>query len=228
MRMVRDLVIFKFSLAIVAAFLVNPAAASVVGVGNDGNGDCTFGCVARYQQVYRASLFGTGPVTISQVGFFAYQGFTIAPRTFQMTLSTSNFSVGAGLNANYAANLGADQSLFSTTTFSGTYANDDLIAFNGTFSYDPMAGDLLVDIVANVAGGGPSLWASNNPGDYGRATSWTSTVVADYVNPTYGNRTQFVFDAQNNVPEPATLAITLAGLGLLGFTQLRRKQHVTS
>jgi PEP-CTERM motif len=215
---------FGASLIAVAAILSGQVSAAVVGVGSSDGGDCTFGCVVRYQQVYRASLFGAGPVNISEVDFFAYSSPISGSRSFSMVLSTSNNPVGA-LSLTFASNLGADQVAFATSTFSGNPNLNDLLAFTGSFNYDPTAGDLLVDIVSlDVGDGGPPyLMASTNPGDFDRAYSFSSTVNADSANNNgYANRTQFVFGLQqNNVPEPAT--VLLLGFGLLAIVGTRRK-----
>ena len=76
------------SLLAFAAVMPGQASADVINVGTSGNRDCTFGCVARYQQVYSSTLFGDSPVNIAEVNFFASQFFINGSRSFTMSLSS--------------------------------------------------------------------------------------------------------------------------------------------
>ena len=211
-------------IALVVVGLVSPSlrsSAATIDVGSGGAADCTFWCVDRYQQVYKSSIF-SGPVSIDGVSFFAapdnggpnWNGTS----TWQMTLSTSINLVGA-LDPVFSNNVGGDVSIFDTRTFTGTQSVNDLITFDGagSFFYDPVNGDLLVDII-RISGlaQGVGLDRGTDPTLMDRAYAFNSTTTADGWNQGFGNRTRFTV-----VPEPSTAL--LLGLGLAGIAARHRQ-----
>jgi hypothetical protein len=186
-------------------------------------GDCTFACVTHYQQSYKASAFGTSPVAINSVSFFAsnYGSQWAAGNSWQISLSTGSYKTNA-LVGTFSQNLGLDNAVYEVKSFSGNASAGSAITFNGAFNYDPTKGDLLIDIVALGNTGGPTLaYASDSKGAFSRVYQWGNTPVG-YLGNNYGNVTSFEISAAA-VPEPASFM--LIGLGLAGLVTARRKNR---
>jgi hypothetical protein len=144
-----------------------------------------------------------------------------------MSVSTSVNPVNS-LSATFTSNIGGDNVVFATQSFSGTPAAGSLITFTGLFNYNPMGGDLLVDVKALGAIGGPAgptygpmVEANSIAGStFSRVFEWYPSPTG-YVHNSYGNVTLFSTSA---VPVPA--AAWLFGSGLLGLIGMARRKAV--
>jgi hypothetical protein len=193
--------------------------------GHSIDADCTFACVDHYQQVYGSSAFGSAPVVIRSVSFIATRyGSTWAPgNSWQISLSTSANQVDHLASA-FSANKGLDNAVFDVKSFSGTPISGSAITFDGSFTYDPTKGDLLVDIVALGSTGGPGVaYNPHSNGAFSRDYSWGNSPTGS-AEPGYGNVTLFDVKAAS-VPEPASFL--LVGVGLAGLAIGRRKKSRT-
>lgn len=215
------------------------------------DGTVPFTGVKHTQQAYSSSIF-SGPLNISSVSFTVWLSSVLPSVTpigasnWLMTLSTSRnplsissqttYSNG-GLSNIFDNNVGADATAFNILTLSGTYTKYQQITFNGSFNYDPSAGDLLVDI--KFVGG--TLPTSPNiiPMKWGGSNLNSALIAGDTSGPVYSCSplsvglsggcgalyTQFQVGAPSSVPIPATYAMLLSGLGMMGVVARRRKQQ---
>jgi hypothetical protein len=208
---------------------------------------------SRTQQVYESQLFGgdfSGPRAITAIDLRTFPG--AAPSAFfgnSVTLSdvvirlstTQRGDEGNTLSANFADNIGNDDTivysgaLTLTTATNGTLPVspfDYTIVFQNPFIYDPLAGNLLLDVnipvngTLTTAGFGFLTFDTVNAlndgvysvfnGDNGNATSGTAG--------TSGAILRVHSEAANSVPEPGTLALFAAGLVAVAATQHRRRE----
>lgn len=223
-------------LAMVVAALASGGASADVIVGGSGDDNTyPFGktdlYIGEYQQLYNAGAF-PGTATITSVGFESVKLIATGPETltFSLSLSTSPSSIG-NPSHDFAANKGADfTTVFdSSITFTGqNNGTFDLVVPTTPFTYNPAAGNLLVDVVIKSSSGsglasfnfGPSndvsrvYWIGGDP-----RSGATSVGVHE------GLLTRFTLTSAASVPEPGVLAeCGVAGvLALLGLRRRFRK-----
>jgi len=168
--------------------------------------------VTREQEVYAASAFGdptdlfliTGLTYTTVLGSGDFGG-----STFTVSLSTTSAPV-QGLSSNMDDNVGADNTLFWSGTLSGP-VGPSLTLTGGPFLYDPLAGNLLVDVT--IAGGTAQyvFFAEDDEGSVLSRMFTNGTVYDD----SSGLVTAFTYTAVPRpaaVPEPATFVLVAAGL----------------
>lgn len=206
-----------------------PVSAQVT-VGNATNGNCfPFGCAStgansRYQQAYDASAFA-GPLSFNTLTFFIYPGYSnqLNGGTFTFYLSTTSAAVSS-LSSTFNDNVGSDNALFGVFTLGGA-APSELVFTGNTFNYDPLHGNLLLDIYMNITDprsydGSSSLsyYQSEGPGVVvGRMHDFDLII-----DPRVGLVTRFSLRSDTSVPEPATALLVLTGVAGLVVTGRRR------
>lgn len=204
-----------------AALFSTAASAGTITIGGPGDansGNCfPFGCTTwapQYQQVYGSSNF-SGTITIKDLVFYNNNlpGGSLNTGTYTIDLSQTSAAVD-GLNlTNLSSNIGGHD----VTVFSGSLpalAGGMLtIALSTPYTYNPADGNLLLDINGSgLTGGGIYLDADNGSagGVFSRAmTPGCCTGTSDW-----GLVTGFTIGG--GVPEPATWAAMLLGLGMVG------------
>lgn len=201
-----------------------PAGAQLVGTGTGAN-FFPFGNSSGtiYQQVYAASDFASGQQFINAFQFFrgTSEGTTLATAVYNIFLSTTSAAVD-GLNTiDLDANRGADNTLFGTFTLGGL-APAELVFSGNPFVYDPSAGNLLIDMrITGQSTPGTAAFKANNGdagGVYSRVYNFGSGTSG------YGLQTEFSTTPVTATPEPATLLLTITGLGSVALVRRRRQR----
>ncbi len=224
----------------IAATIVSPSADTSV-EGNSNNGFpfniALFGLSSeRYEQVYSATQFGSGPLLITGLAFRPDANTGAA---FSTTLSnvsiflTTTANAPDALSSIFANNEGADKTLVRSGSLSlssadtgptgGPKAFDIVINLTTPFLYNPASGNLLLE-VQNFGGGTTTQFDSEVT--LGDPVSRVFTNDVNGANDASGNTsteglvTEFL-TAQ--VPEPSSMI--LFGSAALMFAAIRRRKQ---
>ena len=185
-----------------------------------------------YQQVYAAFAF-PDPLVITEISFFLAgrsQDYSLTT-TFALGLSTTSMTP-ASLSTNYTANRGADFATVFDGTISATSSSTVVpfvVPLDAPFSYDPAAGNLLLDVfVVNntitplgpIPPGAivvPFLWGPDPA--IARVFNFGGTGVP--LQQPDGLVTRF----SDGVPVPEPGALMLLGVGLVGVACRRARLY---
>lgn len=207
------------------------------------NEGATSGMSIHYQQVFSSGLFPTAAISINSISFgvddftsiFFGTGGTVLNGNYQIAFSTTNAVVG-GLTANLAANQGLDLSVFyNSGGISGFTAapGSPLFISGQSFVYNPLAGNLLIDIIVTNQAYLSSLDAgsfdgSDLSGDFVPIN--TSSVFQIGTNAAvtgaFGLVTTFDFSAASapsSVPEVGSMLMVGFGVAVLLYAKRRAK-----
>jgi PEP-CTERM motif-containing protein len=211
-----------------------------------GTGNCDpFGCpgflgLGTYQQVYLSTAF-PGAISIAGLTFFEGQvlgnGGLPAGGTYTLSFAYTSLAPGDLNLTNPSANIGSGGQLFFngalpalTTEASG----NELIITGAPFVYNPADGNLLLSVtITGAFNAGPALYLNEAACGPKTACPAGSSVVSSNAyfgslngtpvsggNDVGGLVTGFDYSTVGAVPEPGSLLLVLAGIGLIG---LRKK-----
>ena len=199
-------------------------ASSIIMGGTNGNNIAPFGNVnylGQYQQVYSSSEF-SGPTKIGAIAFQTLANVfnPTTPQSVEFSLGLSNTTATpSAMSSNYAVNRGANFIIVYAGTLTYTPASDgtfDFVIPIHPFTYDPGAGNLLIDINVTTPTTNQVIFLAGTETTVGRVYNLSGNGPAAF-GPNEGLYTEFTV-----LPEPSTFA--LAGLGGLGlaFSAYRR------
>jgi hypothetical protein len=232
--------LFRFlSCAVILAVASAGLFAGTIVIGTPSNGPNMFpfgGPVGgyegtRYQQAYAAADFtGLGVISIYGIDFYdpsqtAGTG-NFRSGTYDFYLSTITAGIDSLDNTSFDANLGGNNALFASLTLSGVAP--PTFTFTGTpFTFDPGAGNLLLDIrISNTSGSDVVYFAYRNGanGIFSRYHNFgTGTIGMGLV--TGFDYTTGETVTGETVPEPASgLLVGLGALALAAVVRRRRSR----
>jgi hypothetical protein len=199
-------------------FICGGAAAATVTIGGTGSGGNTIPFTSTfsssYQQVYSSAAFGSAPILISEITFYAAADLgatTLDGGTYTLSLSETSASVG-GLSANLAANVGSNNAVVYSGLSEFNYV------LNTPYLYDPTAGNLLLYVTTeNQTSGTGGIASGIDP--------LTSRAYAGISSGTDSTGLETTFAFTNAVPEPSTWAMMILGFAGIGFMAYRRKNN---
>ena len=231
---------FTKSIGLAAALVMGFAAQShAVVIGTPGQpGDGTgfpFGANpgGRYQQVYGSSLFTQGAIRLTDLSFYVSSVPTapLAPGNYTLSFSTTtrgidgledllNTNVNATDAQVFNSNVGADSAVVFNGALPAVNAGRLTIPLSGAFTYNPNAGNLLLD-VQSAASSVSSVFFDFNT-DPSVPTSRLFVAGGGLTSQPFGLVTEIVgVPAVVGVPEPASLAVV--AIGLFSLASLRRR-----
>lgn len=222
----------RLTLAIAAAIAAAPASAVTVGASDNGNcypfncndSGTSVGQSIRYMQIYAASAF-SGVTSFSKISFSAFTGTgaaSVLTGNYAISFHTTSGSIGVSYPIAPLAN---SASFFNGALGSGP-AFGAYSIMGSTYSYDPMDGNLVMEIVVtnqantpNGAGGGYFF------ADY---TGSVTTRAYDLTGSGPQSGTGGLVTTFGAVPEPESWALMIAGFGLTGLAMRRRIRAVAA
>ncbi len=224
----------RIVLAATAAIgLATAAHATDLTVGVDGEAatckpfTCGFG-LGTYQQFYAASAFTNGPMVIDAVSFFLDDKTVRSGRgdilSFRLEFYTTP-KVFAGRDEGGPDFLDLDNNLGTLLSDFGQFlvsgVTPDVLTFTGpAFTYDPTAGNLLMQVTPLFASAGfdGAFLQSDSSG----AVTWR-VLPLEFTGIGLVTRFSSPTPAVGGVPEPGTWALMLLGFGAAGAAIRRRR-----
>ncbi len=252
-RRLRMMVLGLTALALLLTRAEEVRAGFVIGLpaDSDNGNEYPFGAnygsggTGEYQQVYAASAFPGGPITITGLQFFNTQynfnATSLPSATVTISLSTTSANWNT-LSSTYGNNIGGNNTAVFSGNLSRPWAFGDTLSITLTtpFTYNPAPGsNLLMDVEVSGASnpGGSVFFDANGINGGGTGTNTimgrvftnigSPNLPTGNVNPGYGLVTGFETSA-TPTPEPATLTLLASAFAAGGFCVYRRRRATTA
>ena len=127
----------------------------------------------RYQQVYDSAEFPSIPIIITGITFFPRSGASWREGAYDFSLSVTSSQVNDLDTSNLDNNVGSSQQFFTNDFLSGSIGSTTYTFVGTPYTYDPSAGNLLLDIcILPVSGNGSGAFDARRWDEDGCFTTW--------------------------------------------------------
>ena len=188
--------------------------------------------LTEWQQHFSASAFGfSGPVFIDAFSLFRASDGVSDSGSFDVFLSYAANPLGSD-STDLASNVGAHNTLFATISTGPTVPAILTVTGNSPFLYDPLNGDLIIDVVTlgftSIGQGQNGYFKADFTGS-DTQRNFSQLFGGNTANGLGGLVTEFSYtEDASSVPEPSSLLLLTSGLLALVGAAKRNLRNLPS